>query len=62
MRGRNGWIGSYFEILISLLLPLLVHGVWCRLGEQTARAEDEQAGQDADGDAQGDFLALIGRG
>lgn len=50
----------YFEILVGLLLPLLVHGVWCRLGEHATRTEEDQAGEDADGDAQGDLLALIG--
>lgn len=52
---------SYFEILVGLFLPLLGHGVWCRLGEHATRAEEDQADEDADGDAQGNLLALIGR-
>lgn len=54
-----GWMDSYLEILVGLFLPLPGHGVWCRLGEHTTRGEEGQAGDDADGDAQGDLFALI---
>lgn len=52
---------SYLEVLVGSLLPLLVHGVWCRLGKHTTRAKQDQADEHADSDTKGDLLALIGR-
>lgn len=47
------------EVLICGLLPLLVHGVRCGLGEHASCSKDDQAGEDADEDTESNLLALI---
>jgi hypothetical protein len=56
----KGLTDTDLEVLVGSLLPLLVHGVWCGLGEHAHGAEDGQGGQEADEKVEGDLLALIG--
>lgn len=55
-RGRNG--ATNFEILVCGLLPFLVHGVRCWLGEHASGGKDSQTGKNADKDTESNRLAL----